>query len=469
MNAELETRMKALVPGDHICLIYESAEEQLGAVVPFIVHGLERGDRCLYIVDDRTGEEVSAALRGVGVDVSAALERGELQIMTRRETYLRDGHFDPDAMLVLLGEAAGRALEAGQPALRGTGEMTWSLAGDEGSERLIEYEARLNDFTADHEAVIVCQYNRSRFPASTIREVLRTHPIAVVGDEVCPNPFYEEPRAVLKGTTAEEDVERMIRWMRMERGKERAMREELERRVRERTAELRAANEEMEAFAYSVSHDLRAPLRALDGFTGALLEDYGGGLDATAGDYLRRIGAASARMRELIDGILELSRLMRSSVRLEPVDLSELAAEIVRELRSGDPRRRVAFEIGSDLRTHGDRALLRAALGNLLENAWKFTSKVPDAHIAFGSRQENGQNVFFVRDDGAGFDPKYADKLFTPFQRLHRSDEFRGTGIGLATVHRAIRRHGGRIWAEGAEDEGATFYFTLDDESELSP
>lgn len=469
VNPELRRQMDGLQPGDHICLIYETVEEQLGAVVPFMLRGLERGDRCLYIVDDRTAEEVTAALRGAGVAVTAALESGDLEIVTKRESYLRDGHFDPDAMLLFLGEVVERAVDAGHPALRGTGEMTWALAGDEGTDRLVEYEARLNDFTEEREAILVCQYNRRRFPASTIRDVLRTHPIAVLGDEVCPNPFYEEPRAVLEGATADQDVDRMVRWMRIERARERAVTEDLEERVRERTTELEEANRELEAFAYSVSHDLRAPLRALDGFTEALLEDHHAELSDTAEDYLGRIGAATGRMKALIDGILELSRLMRTPVHPELVDLSGLAHEIVEELRAGETGRRVQLEIQAGLRARGDRRLLRSVLQNLLDNAWKFTARQPEAHIAFGSRREYGREVFFVRDDGAGFDPLYADKLFAPFQRLHRTDEFRGTGVGLASAQRVIRRHGGRIWAEGEEGEGATFYFTLHEPSREKP
>jgi len=229
----------------------------------------------------------------------------------------------------------------------------------------------------------------------------------------------------------------------------------------QRTAELEATNKELEAFAYSVSHDLRAPLRAIDGFSQALMEDYLDKLDEVGRDYLTRVQAAAQRMGELIDGLLGLARLARLELNRESVDLSALAALVAQRLREGDPNRDVEFSIAEGARVEGDRRLLEVALQNLLSNAWKFSAKQPRARIEFGARRENGKRVFFVRDNGAGFDMAYAGNLFGPFQRLHTHDEFEGHGIGLATVQRVIRRHGGRIWAEGEVGKGATFSFTL--------
>jgi PAS domain S-box-containing protein len=235
----------------------------------------------------------------------------------------------------------------------------------------------------------------------------------------------------------------------------------LEDLVRERTAELAAVNKELEAFAYSVSHDLRAPLRSVNGFSQALLEDYAGVLDATGQDYLRRVRAASQRMSQLIDDLLDLSRLTRHELHFEEVDLSALARDIAEELRATQPEREVEFVIEEGIRAKGDAHLLHAALVNLMGNAWKFTAKHPQARIEFGRTEIEGTPTFFVRDDGAGFDMAYSSRLFGAFQRLHGADEFEGTGVGLATVQRIIHRHGGRVWAEGAVEEGATFWFTL--------
>jgi signal transduction histidine kinase len=238
-------------------------------------------------------------------------------------------------------------------------------------------------------------------------------------------------------------------------------RKRIESQVQMANTELLAANKELEAFSYSVSHDLRAPLRSIDGFSLALLEDYAEKLDEAGRDYLRRVRAATQRMGILIDDLLGLSRVTRSEMRLEKVDLGRIARTIAGELQRTQPERRIAFRIEEGLETVADSHLMRIALENLLGNAWKFTSKRESACIEFGKTQRNGTQGYFVRDDGAGFDPAYAHRLFGAFQRLHDNKEFPGTGVGLATVQRIIHRHGGQIWAESAVEKGATFYFTL--------
>ena len=243
----------------------------------------------------------------------------------------------------------------------------------------------------------------------------------------------------------------------------RLLNETLERRVAERTAELEAANKELEAFSYSVSHDLRAPLRHINGFSLALLEDCAGQLDATGRGYLNEVRSASQEMAQLIDDVLQLAKVARSEMHRETVDLSEMAAEILEDLKRSEPKRRVKIKIKNGLIASCDKRLLDIVLTNLLGNAWKFTSKQKNAEIAFGWHEDDGNSGFFVRDNGAGFDMAYADKLYGAFQRLHGSNEFEGTGVGLATVQRIINRHRGRVWAVGKVDEGATFYFMLPD------
>ncbi len=231
--------------------------------------------------------------------------------------------------------------------------------------------------------------------------------------------------------------------------------------LEQRNTELAAVNKELEAFSYSVSHDLRAPLRSMDGFSQALLEDYTGKLDKQGKNYLHRVRSAAQRMAELIDDLLALSRVTRREMKHGTVNLSALARIVAAELQQGQPERQVELVIAEGLNVNGDETLLRLVLENLLGNAWKFTSKQPKARIEFGVAQYDGKPAYYIRDDGIGFDMAYVGKLFAPFQRLHSADEFPGTGIGLATAQRIINRHGGRVWAEGAVEKGATFYFTL--------
>ena len=241
----------------------------------------------------------------------------------------------------------------------------------------------------------------------------------------------------------------------------RNQRDELERQVAERTAELSASNHELEAFAYSVSHDLRAPLRAIDGFSLALLEDYGDSLDETGGRYLQRVRAGTQRMGDLIDDMLQLSRVNRGDFNLQQIDISAMAEEVFQRLQATAPERQVKIDVMPGMNAQGDRRLLGILLENLLGNAWKYTGKQDDAQISFACTRQGDERIFYVRDNGVGFNPQYTDKVFEAFQRLHSSSEFEGSGVGLATVQRVVKRHGGRVWAEAEEGEGATFYFTL--------
>jgi signal transduction histidine kinase len=243
---------------------------------------------------------------------------------------------------------------------------------------------------------------------------------------------------------------------------------ELEKRVRERTAQLEAANKELEAFSFSVSHDLRAPLRAIDGFSQALLEDFPKNVSDEANRYLLRIQSSTQRMGQLIEDLLNLARVSRGALSRRTVDVSSLARQVVVDLQQRDPGRTVEVSIWDGLSADADPRLLRAALENLIGNAWKFTSKAASPRIEIGALHDGGQTTFFVRDNGAGFDMAYSDKLFGAFQRLHAANDYTGTGIGLATVQRIVHRHGGRIWADAQVGKGAVFHFTLPESAEQS-
>jgi light-regulated signal transduction histidine kinase (bacteriophytochrome) len=243
---------------------------------------------------------------------------------------------------------------------------------------------------------------------------------------------------------------------------------ELEDRVAQRTRELAFSNQELEAFSYSVSHDLRAPLRTIDGFSLALQEDFSDKLSAEGNDYIVRVRNGVQRMGTLIDALLQLSRVTRTELQPEDVDLSQVATSVFNEIQASDPSRRVNFIAQPDVHVQGDSRLLRIALENLIGNAWKFTSEVDNPTIEFGSKPATdidgiapGHTVYFVKDNGAGFDMQYVDRLFTAFQRLHGDRDFKGSGIGLATVSRIIRRHHGTIGAKGEIGHGAKFSFTL--------
>ncbi len=242
----------------------------------------------------------------------------------------------------------------------------------------------------------------------------------------------------------------------------RRLNEELEHRVAERTRQLEASSRELESFCYSISHDLRAPLRSIDGFSQALMDEYGEKIEGEGIDYLVRVRSSAQRMGKLIDDLLDMSRVTRTAMERQRIDLGEIARRIIAQL-DREENRRVEFCVDEHIEADADPRLLQIALRNMLDNSWKFTRRTRDARVEFGSRRDGNETIYFIRDNGAGFNMIYAHKLFRSFQRLHSPAEYPGHGVGLATVQRIIHRHGGRIWADAEVDRGATFYFTLED------
>ena len=345
-----------------------------------------------------------------------------------------------------------------------TGKLTWTdevyriYGSSERRSGPVELERAISAFDAESAPVISAALERlvadgepSDLEVGLIRADGQRIWVRVVGEALIEGGRVVRVRGIIADVSDRRLVEEEIR----------ALNAQLEQRVAARTIELERVNRELETFAYSVSHDLRAPLRAVDGFSKVLLDEYAEKLGGDGRHYLERVRAGAVRMGTLIDEILKLSRLSRQRFEREPIDLSALAREIVAESSSLEPDRRVEVEIEDGLVAEADRGLVQSVLQNLLGNAFKFTTKTEHPRVRFGAVEQDGVPVYFVADNGAGFDMAHAKGLFRPFQRLHRESEFPGTGIGLATVVRAVHRHGGAIWAHGAVNEGATFHFTL--------
>ena len=484
----------AVEPSRHKCLIYDGhPSEQLPVVVPFLRDGLQTNWRCLYIGSPEMVRMVDLALAIHGVNPAREIDRGSL-ILSSERSLASDGSFEPKRMIEALSAEVDRAVSGGYEGLCATGDMLWELGSAENFDSLLEYEALLEQAFRRMPLRGICQYQRELVPEHALNHALTTHRgVYINADLNQDNLFYMPPELLLQNqddaSAAKQQGEWMcqqiIRILNAEKRRDEALKalqqseaeqrylarqlaeanRTLEHRVKERTAELETANHHLEAFSYSVSHDLRSPLQSILGFSDILTEEFGHTLGSKGLQHVRRVQEGAERMSELISGLLALSGVVGAELRRERIDLTALAHEVIREIREMESSRPAEIVIHPNMRAFGDRVLLRSALANLLGNAWKFTAKCSRARIEVGHKtDEAGQPAYFVVDNGAGFDMLRAEKLFTAFERLHKQEEFRGTGIGLATVQRIIARHGGRIWAEAKPDQGATFFFTLSPE-----
>jgi signal transduction histidine kinase len=485
-RTKLLASLQQLGPHDHFCSIYENPEEHYAVAIPFMQMGLDRGEKCIYIADDGTMDDVRQRMQSQGIDVERATETNALVVEGKEQAYLKHGSFDPDWMFTFWKDATDSAMSEGFSALRVTGETEWVVRGGQGLERWMEYESRLTHALSENNCSALCQYNRLHFPPELIRDVIRTHPVVVYRGTVCRNSYYVPADEFLGTHEAEREVERLLTNIRDREEIEYALREqlterkraeealrhshdELETKVKERTDELRKTNDdlqsvnrELESFAYSVSHDLRAPLRHIAGFTEVLQKHSEPVLDDSSRRQIGMIREAANRMDSLVDDLLDFSRIGRAETKATTIHLEQLMREVVSELAPDTQGRKIVWRIGSLPSCHGDPALLRVVFDNLVSNAVKFTQTREQAEIEIGLLDSKPDElVVFVKDNGVGFEMKYKDKLFGVFQRLHSQKAFEGTGIGLATVQRIVHRHGGRVWAEGAVNEGATFYVAL--------
>ncbi len=400
-------------------------------------HFLARG-RPVFEEDGTVREWV-----GTCIDVTERKKVEELRQSTAYHRSLLEASLDP---LVTI-DANGKITDANNAAEHATGVPRERLIGSDFSDYFTEPDKARQGYRKVFTEGFVRDYPLAiRHTSGRITHVL--YNAVVYKDEAGKaQGVFAAARDITERRRAEEEIQKLNR--------------ELEARVIERTAQLENSNRELEAFAYSVSHDLRSPLRSIEGFSLALLEDYAGKLDDAGKSYLSRVRNATMRMGHLIDDLLKLSRVTRSEMNREQVDLSTIVRTIADDLKNRYPERPAQFIIAEGLTAYCDERLLTVAMENLLSNAWKFSEKAPRTVIEFGATEKNGIRYFFVKDNGTGFDMNYAGKLFNPFQRLHKTEEFPGTGIGLATVKRIINRHGGQVWIEAGEGKGATVYFTL--------
>ena len=390
------------------------------------------------------GERVRHLVTLTDIDQTVRAHAAQRESDERQREILEHGgigvaYWGLDGRLLLLNRQAVQNLGGGD-AEDYLGKSFTELFGDEVGRF---YLARIREVAASPEPLTLI--DRAEMPAGTRWfSAVHTRVMDAEGNVVGVHVYAHD---VTDLKQAEDEVSRLNA--------------DLEQRVSSRTAQLEAVNKELESFAYSVSHDLRAPLRVIEGFTAMVVEDAGQMLAAEDMEHLQRVRGAVQRMRALIDGLLDLSRVSGRDLLREDVDVSAIAAAVVEELREAQPERRVVAVVAPGMRAEADAQLLRVILVNLLSNSWKFTSGHEKARIEVGVSDVGGERAFFVRDDGAGFDPKYARRLFGAFQRLHSAAEFEGDGIGLATVQRIVNRHGGRVWGEGRVEKGATFFFTL--------
>ena len=454
--SDLERRISRLRRGDHLCLIYDSVAEMMAALVPFLKAGLAVGERCLYLGREAGGRRVERALESAGVDVGAELDRGSLVVLTEREQWTIGGRLDSGAMLDLLRQAEQQALEDGFSGLRATWDMTWLLEASPSRERLVDYEAELNRFLAGSRTSALCRYPRSRSSAAMLDDVLHTHPLAVFGQQLCSNTFYEPPDISTGDSTPEERIDWMIGQLRRARVSEEKL-EDLTMRLAQKRAALERADRAKEDLLAMLAHELRNPLGTISNAIQVLrLKGEG---DET---WRRAIDAAERQVLHqalLVDDLLEASRVTRGEIELhcERLDLAELVRETVEGYRETLRHSGLTLAIelsGEPLPVRGDRMRLSQALANLLHNAAKFTEPGGRVTVRAGL-QEGGRRVeVTVHDSGVGISPEVLPHIFEVFtQADHSLDRARGgLGVGLAVVKGLVEMHGGEV---RARSEGA--------------
>lgn len=492
--SELTQQILNLQQGDHLCLFYEKdPAEQMPALIPFIQEGLARDEQFIYVADDQTVDELTERLEKSGVNVRKEVRGGRLKLWTRKE-WRQSGALNSKKKLRQVKGFIDDALAAGFKGIRFAVEMTWTLGPDIPATQLEHWKATMNTiFVPGSPGRIICQYNRSRLSPDVLLVALHTHPLVISGDHVYPNCFYQAP-LILAGNKIENSngkssidkfdwmisqLERTrVRW-REEASKELAARkraekelleakerlansnEELERRVQERTASLREAVQQMEEFSYTVSHDLRAPLRTMQGFSQIVIEDFGHKLGPEANEYMARISTASARLDQMIQDVLAYSRLARSQINSEAIDLKEVIESVIdehSELHSPRAEIEIAGEIPNVV---AQQSALTQCVANLLGNAVKFISPGTKAKVRIHMELVNNDARIYFADNGIGIDPKDHRRIWNMFERVYPNKNYEGTGVGLAIVRKAVEKMGGQAGVESDLGKGSKFWIQL--------
>jgi signal transduction histidine kinase len=449
---ELQNEIRRMGHGDHLCLVYETPEEQWAAVIPFMAEGLARNEACLYVADDRSLEEVRQAFLAHGVDVDFHVSEGRLIFASKREAYFRSGAFDPVAMIGFLRQAMSEAAAVGRTGFRVTGEMTWALGNECGCERLIEYEALLNEFFPGSRALAICQYNRKRFGADMIRNVLRTHPVAILGSQVCPNLYYETPAMVL----GKDDPEQRVEWMIQQLQRYRSSERKLERAIQAR-----------DEFLGVASHELNTPLTSLKLQVQSLARELGQkGTQALSPERLSRIVERTdrqvRRLSQLVSDLLDVSRIHSNklTLQLERMELRESIEDVVDRIAGEFELAGTRVDLLPGPRVVGlwDRSRLEQVLLNLLTNALKYGANKP---VRVELKEEGGQVHVSVTDQGVGLKEEDRSRIFERFERAISASEASGMGLGLYIAREIVQAHGGRISVESRLGQGSTFTVSL--------
>ncbi|WNG61503.1 histidine kinase [Archangium gephyra] len=449
---EIQRELQRMGQGDHLCLVYENPEEQWGAVIPYITEGLARNEACLYVIDDRALDEVRQAFIAHGVDIDAAVRSGQFVFATKREAYLASGCFEPRGMISFLEKTVQEAVAAGRTGFRVTGEMTWALGEACGCDRLIEYEALLSNFFPGSRASAICQYNRKRFSADMIRDVLRTHPVAILGNQVCPNLYYETPAMVLGQGSTEQRVDWMIQQLQRFRGAER----KLERAVQSR-----------DEFLSVASHELNTPLTSLklqvQSLTRTLARGDGASLSREkVTSIIDRTDRQLRRLSRLVSDLLDVSRIHAHKLTLERehMDLRELVHDVVDRISGEFTNMGVRLDIapGPQVVGYWDRSRLEQVLINLLTNALKYGAGKP---VRVEVAADGARVSLSVKDQGVGLREQDRARIFERFERAISASEASGLGLGLYIAREIVQAHGGDISVESRLGEGSTFTVSL--------